>query len=69
METQEERIQALQALAEKQAKQIEEGNAFANRAATQLQESQRQLQQSQQAVVDLTNAFNALAAQPHPLNS
>ena len=67
MGTAEERILALTALAEKQQKQIEEGNAFASRAASQLQESQRQLQVSQQAVTDLTKAFNDLSAQPQPL--
>ena len=43
MEFTEERFLALQALAERQAKQIEEGNAFQNQAAIQLQDSQRQL--------------------------
>ena len=67
MSTADERIAALTALAERQQKQIEEGNAFANRAAQQLQDSQRQLEASQQAVSDLTRAFNDLAAQPRPL--
>ena len=67
MELSEERFLALQALAEKQAKQIEEGNAFANQAATQLQESQRQLEVSQQNLTDLTNAFNSLTSQSRPL--
>ena len=67
MELSEERFLALQALAEKQAKQIEEGNAFANKAAAQLQESQRQLEVSQQNLTDLTNAFNSLTSQSRPL--
>ena len=44
MELTEERFRQLQALAGQQAKQIEEGNAFASRMATQLQDSQNQLQ-------------------------
>ena len=67
MEFSEERFLALQQLAEKQAKQIEEGNAFANQAATQLQESQRQLSVAQQNVADLTSAFNSLSTQGRPL--
>ena len=67
MEFTEERFLALQQLAEKQAKQIEDGNAFANQAASQLQESQRQLSVAQQSVVDLTAAFNSLSTQGRPL--
>ena len=67
MEFSEERFRALQALAEQQAKQIEDGNAFANNAAAQLQQSQRQLEQSQQNLADLTAAFNSLTAQSRPL--
>ena len=63
----EERFNQLQLLAEKQQKQIEEGNAFCQQAATQLQESQRQLEASQQNVTDLTAAFNNLSQQPRPL--
>ena len=62
MELTEERFQALQALAESQAKQLEEANAFANRAAAQIQEQSRQLQASQQNIQDLTDAFNNLSA-------
>ena len=57
----------LQALAERQAKQIEDGNAFANQAAAQSQESQRQLEISQQNLSDLTAAFNSLSTQGRPL--
>ena len=67
MELTEERFLQLQALAERQAKQIEEGNAFANQAAVQLQESQRQLEVSQKNLTDLTAAFNSLSAQGRPL--
>ena len=66
MELTEERFLALQALAEKQAKQLEEANAFANQAAAQIQEHNTQLQASHQNIQDLTNAFNNLSAQPHP---
>ena len=67
MELTEERFLALQALAERQAKQIEDGNAFANQAAVQLQESQRQLEVSQRNLSDLTAAFNSLSTQGRPL--
>ena len=67
MELTEERFLQLQALAERQAKQIEDGNAFANQAATQLQESQRQLEVSQKNLTDLTAAFNSLSTQGRPL--
>ena len=69
MELTEERFQALQALAESQAKQLEEANAFANRAAAQIQEQSRQLQASQQNIQDLTDAFNNLSSQPRPLTT
>ena len=67
MELTEERFRQLQALAEQQAKQIEEGNAFASRMVNQLQDSQNQLHTAQQNITDLTNAFNNLSAQPRPL--
>ena len=67
MQSPEDQKRALKALAERQQQQIEEGNAFANRAAAQLEESQRQLQRSQDTVDSLTRAFNDLAAQPRPL--
>ena len=67
MELTEERFRQLQALAEQQAKQIEEGNAFASRMVNQLQDSQNQLHSAQQNITDLTNAFNNLSAQPRPL--
>ena len=67
MELTEERFRQLQALAEQQAKQIEEGNAFASRMVNQLQSSQSQLNAAQQNISDLTNAFNNLSAQPRPL--
>ena len=67
MEFTEERFLALQALAERQAKQIEEGNAFQNQAATQLQDSQRQLEATQRNLTDLTAAFNSLSTQGRPL--
>ena len=63
----EERIQQLQALAEKQQKQMDEANAFANRQASQLAESQRQLQEAQQSIYNLTTAFQTLSTQPRPL--
>ena len=50
MEFTPERFQQLQALAERQAKQIEEGNIFQNQAAAQLQESQRQLEATQKSL-------------------
>ena len=67
MELTEERFRQLQALAEQQAKQIEEGNAFASRMVNQLQDSQNQLHAAQQNITDLTNAFNNLSATPRPL--
>ena len=67
MELTEERFLALQALAERQAKQIEEGNAFQNQAAIQLQDSQRQLEATQRNLNDLTAAFNSLSTQGRPL--
>ena len=67
MEFTEERFLQLAALAERQAKQIEEGNAFQNQTATQLQESQRQLEVTQQNLTDLTAAFNSLSTQGRPL--
>ena len=53
MQSPEDQKRALQALAERQQQQIEE--------------SQRQLQKSQDTVDSLTRAFNDLAAQPRPL--
>ena len=67
MELTEERFRQLQALAEQQAKQIDEGNAFASRMVNQLQDSQNQLHAAQQNITDLTNAFNNLSARPGAL--
>ena len=71
MEFTQENFLALQALAQKQSKQIEDGNAFANDMATQLQEAKRQQEASQKSIADLTNAFNNLnsnvSSQPRPL--
>ena len=67
MELTEDRFRQLQALAEQQAKQIEDGNAFASRMVNQLQDSQNQLRDAQRNISDLTNAFNNLSAQPRPL--
>ena len=63
----EERIQQLTELAEKQQKQMDDANNFANQQAAQLAESQRQLHESQQMILNLTNSFQALSAQPRPL--
>ena len=71
MEFTQENFLALQALASKQSKQIEDGNAFANDMASQLQEAKRQQEASQKSIQDLTNAFNNLnnsvSSQPRPL--
>ena len=71
MDFTQENFLALQALAQQQAKQIEEGNTFANDMATQLQESKRQQEASQKSIADLTNAFNNLnsniSSQARPL--
>ena len=69
MEITEERFRALMELSERQAKQLEDANAFANQAAAQIREAHRQLQASQQNVTDLTAAFNNLSAQPRPLTT
>ena len=71
MEFTQDNFLALQALATKQSKQIEDGNAFANDMASQLQEAKRQQEASQKSIADLTNAFNNLnsniTSQPRPL--
>ena len=67
MEFSEERFLQLQELAERQAKQIEAGNAFQNQAAAQLQDSQRQLEITQKNLTDLTAAFNSLSTAGRPL--
>ena len=71
MEFTQDNFLALQALAQKQSKQIEDGNAFASDMATQLQEAKRQQEASQRSIADLTNAFNNLnsniASQSRPL--
>ena len=71
MDFTQENFLALQALAQKQSKQIEDGNVFANDMATQLQEAKRQQEASQKSIADLTNAFNSLnsniSSQPRPL--
>ena len=71
MEFTQENFLALQALATQQAKQIEDGNTFANDMATQLQEAKRQQEASQKSIADLTNAFNNLnsnvSSQARPL--
>lgn len=63
----EERIAQLTELAEKQQRRMDEANEFANRQNAQLAESQRQLAQAQQTVLNLTNAFQAMSTQPQPL--
>ena len=63
----EDKLLQLQQLSETQQKHMQEANDFAIRQAEQLQESQRQLQQSQQTVSRLTEAFQALSQQPPPL--
>merc|ERR1711911_188355 len=71
MDFTQENFLALQALAQQQAKQIEEGNSFANEMAQQLQEAKRQQEASQKNIADLTNAFNNLnsniSSQARPL--
>ena len=71
MEFTHENFLALQALATKQSKQIEDGNSFANDMASQLQEAKRQQEASQKSIADLTNAFNNLngniSSQARPL--
>ena len=67
MEFTQETFLQLQALAQTQAKQIEDGNAFQNQAAIQLQDSQRQLEATQKSLADLTAAFNSLSTQGRPL--
>ena len=71
MEFTQENFLALQALANKQSKQIEDGNSFANEMAQQLQEAKRQQEASQKNIADLTNAFNNLnsniSSQARPL--
>ena len=67
MEFTEEKFLQLQALAERQAKMLEDGNAFQNQAAQKLQDSQRQLEETQRNLTDLTAAFNSLSAQGRPL--
>ena len=71
MEFTQDNFLALQALAQQQAKQIEDGNTFANDMATQLQEAKRQQEASQKSIADLTNAFNNLnsnvSSQSRPL--
>ena len=61
MEFTEEKFLQLQALAERQAKMIEDGNAFQNQAALKLQDSQRQLEETQRNLTDLTAAFKFYA--------
>ena len=51
MELTQENFLALQALATQQAKQIEDGNTFANDMATQLQEAKRQQEASQKSII------------------
>ena len=71
MDFTQENFVALQALAQQQAKQIEDGNTFANDMASQLQEAKRQQEASQKSIADLTNAFNSLnsnvSSQARPL--
>ena len=71
MEFTQDNFLALQALAQTQAKQIEDGNTFANDMAAQLQEAKRQQEASQKSIADLTNAFNNLnsniSSQSRPL--
>ena len=64
--TLEQRLQHLTQLAEMQQKQMQEANAFAARQAEQLQQSQHQLEASQQTVRQLSDAFHALSTHPRP---
>ena len=67
--TMEERVRQLTELAEKQQRQMEDANVFANGQTLQLQESQRQLAEAQQMVLNLTTAFQALSTQQRPITS
>ena len=62
--TQDEKIAHLTEIAAKQMKMMEEANAFSQNTLAQLQESRRQLEASQQSVIDLTSAFQQLSSQP-----
>ena len=61
MPTLEEQLLAMQTMAATQQKQLEEANEFARKQQEFLNESQRQLQQSQQTVASLTTAFQNMA--------
>ena len=67
--TLEQKLQHFCNLAELQQKQMQEANEFAARQAEQLHASQQQLQESQQTVRNLSNAFQALSTQPRPTTS
>ena len=67
MEFTQEKFMQLQALADRQAKMLEDGNVFQNEAARKLQDSQRQLEETQRNLTDLTAAFNSLSTQGRPL--
>ena len=61
--TADQKILHLQQIATKQHQQLQEANAFAARQATFLEEQARQLQQSQDAVSRLTDAFANMSTQ------
>ena len=67
MEFTQEKFLQLQALADRQARMLEEGNKFQDEAAQKLQDSQRQLEETQRNLTDLTAAFNSLSTQGRPL--
>ena len=67
MEFTQEKFLQLQALADRQARMLEEGNAFQDAAAQKLADSQRQLEETQKNLTDLTSAFNSLSTQGRPL--
>ena len=67
--TLEQKLQHFCNLAELQQKQMQEANEFAARQAEQLHASQQQLQESQQTVRNLSNAFQAISTQPRPTSS
>ena len=67
MEFTQEKFLQLQALADRQARMLQDGNAFQDAAAQKLAESQRQLEETQRNLTDLTAAFNSLSTQGRPL--
>ena len=67
MEFTQEKFLQLQALADRQARMLEDGNRFQDEAARKLADSQRQLEETQRNLTDLTTAFNSLSAHGRPL--